>query len=359
MYDCLVVGGGLIGMLTARELSTSGLSVAIVEQGECGRESSWAGGGILSPLYPWRYAYAVTALASWSQTHYPAFIKGLYQETGIDPEFQQNGLLILDTDESERALSWARLGQSSLQQISFKEIKVLEPQLGVIPDSALWMPEVGQIRNPRMVKSMRESLLKQGVKLYENSQVQGLFVDQDYIKGVVTAEGEIRAKKVVLAGGAWTSQLLSSTGVNLAIKPVRGQMILFRGEPGLISRIVLSQDRYVIPRRDGRVLFGSTLEDTGFDKSITDSAREELQQAAYRLIPALKQYEIEHHWAGLRPASPEGIPYIGEHPHITGLYINTGHYRNGVVLGLASARLLADMMLQREPIMDFQAFKIK
>jgi len=135
-------------------------------------------------------------------------------------------------------------------------------------------------------------------------------------------------------------------------------MILYRGEPGAVSRIILSRDRYVIARRDGRVLVGSTLEEAGFDKSTTASAREALAAEAQRLIPALADSPIEHHWAGLRPASPEGIPYICTHPSLAGLYINSGHFRNGVVLGLASSRLLADILLEREPIVAPQAYKL-
>jgi len=137
-----------------------------------------------------------------------------------------------------------------------------------------------------------------------------------------------------------------------------GQVILYRGEPGVVSRIILSQDRYVIPRRDGRVLVGSTLEETGFDKSTTESARVALAAEARRLIPALEGYDIEYHWAGLRPGSPEGIPYICAHPDMAGLYVNSGHFRNGVVLGLASSRLLADILLGREPIVAPQAYEI-
>jgi glycine oxidase len=129
-------------------------------------------------------------------------------------------------------------------------------------------------------------------------------------------------------------------------------MILYRAEPNVVQRIVLSRDRYVIPRRDGRILVGSTTEEVGFDKSTTPAAMQELESEACRLIPALAGYEIEHHWAGLRPGSPNGIPYILQHPRIEGLFINTGHFRNGVVLGLASARLLADMLLGQQPILD-------
>ena len=140
--------------------------------------------------------------------------------------------------------------------------------------------------------------------------------------------------------------------MQLPVKPVRGQMILYRAEPGVVQRIVLSQDRYVIPRRDGRILVGSTVEDVGFEKATTRAAMQELEAEARRIIPALANYPIEHHWAGLRPGSPHDIPYIMQHPRISGLFVNTGHFRNGVVLGPASARLLADILLQREPILD-------
>ena len=136
-------------------------------------------------------------------------------------------------------------------------------------------------------------------------------------------------------------------------------MILFKTEPGKIKRITLSQDRYVIPRRDGRVLVGSTLEHTGFDKTITTDAREELMQEAYRIIPSLKEAEIEFHWAGLRPGSTNGIPYICPVRDIEGLYLNAGHYRNGVVLGPASARLAADLILNRRPILESSVYGLE
>jgi glycine oxidase len=162
----------------------------------------------------------------------------------------------------------------------------------------------------------------------------------------------LSAAYYVVAGGAWSGELLEPTGIHLPIQPVRGQMILFKGAPGLVSRITLYQGRYAIPRRDGHVLFGSTLEYTGFDKQTTSAARRELTQAAVELLPRLGDLPIERHWAGLRPGSPDGTPLVGPHPEIDNLYINAGHFRNGVVLGLASARLLADLLLQGTPDVD-------
>jgi glycine oxidase len=208
------------------------------------------------------------------------------------------------------------------------------------------------MRNPRLAQALRKSIENRGVVLYEHTAVKGLVLGENGVHGVLTDQGEFNADQVVIAGGAWSALLLESIGMNLPVRPVRGQMILYRAEPGVVQCIVLSRDRYVIPRLDGRILVGSTLEDVGFEKATTRAAMQELEAEARRLIPVLANYPIEHHWAGLRPGSPQGIPYIMQHPRIAGLYINTGHFRNGVVLGPASARLLADILLQREPILD-------
>ena len=165
-----------------------------------------------------------------------------------------------------------------------------------------------------------------------------------------------RNRRRVCASGAWSGALLEPTGIHLPIDPVRGQMILFKGRPGLLSCITLYKDRYAIPRRDGHVLFGSTLEYTGFNKQTTVEAREDLTRAAFELIPGLADLPIEKHWAGLRPGSPDGIPVVGAHPCIDNLYVNTGHFRNGVVLGLASANLLSDLIFQRQPSIQMDPY---
>jgi glycine oxidase len=141
---------------------------------------------------------------------------------------------------------------------------------------------------------------------------------------------------------------MADLGMQMEVAPVRGQMILFRAEPGVLQHIVLHHDRYLIPRRDGRILVGSTLEYTGFEKETTAEALEALRAFALEMLPALKDYPVEHHWAGLRPGSPAGIPYISEHPEIDGLYVNAGHFRNGVVLGPASAHVMASLITGAE-----------
>ena len=347
MTDIVVIGAGLIGMMCARELARAGARVTLLERGEAGRESSWAGGGILSPLYPWRYPDAVSVLARWSQQAYPTLVEALREESGIDPERLDSGLLILDAEEKAVARLWADRFGARLELRDSAGVRALEPALGLAVAEALWLPEVGQVRNPRLTQALRGAVLRAGVELREHTEVRSLRIESGRVRGVETATGTIAAEQVVVAGGAWTAGLLADTGLELPVEPVRGQMLLFRAAPDLLRHISLYQGRYVIPRRDGRVLVGSTLERVGFDKATTETARADLHQAALQLVPALADCPLEQHWAGLRPGSPSGIPCVGPHPHCAGLYLNVGHYRNGVVLGPASVRLLVDQLLGR------------
>ena len=351
--DCVVVGAGIIGMLTAWLLRDAGLDVLLVERGEAGRESSWAGGGIISPLYPWRYADAVNRLARRSQALYPGLAEKILEASGVDPEYIVSGLLILDTGEEAPATVWASRYANEFRVIGQEDIASVEPALreGLSP-RAFWLPRIGQVRNPRFARALRLALAAKGAGFLEHCPVSGIRVQDGRATGVETGTGFIPAGQVVVAGGAWSRGLLAATGLDLPVRPVRGQMILFRGQPGQVRRIVLHRGRYVIPRRDGRILVGSTLEEAGFDKSVTPEARAELLEAAVKLLPLLADLDIEHHWAGLRPGSPDGIPMIGAHPRIGGLHVNTGHYRNGVVLGPASAELMVALMLGEETRVD-------
>lgn len=348
----VVIGGGIIGLLTARELALAGHSVTIVDQGRIGGEASWAGGGILSPLYPWRYPDSVNQLAKWSQQQYPTLAADLVQEGGMDPQWIQTGLLVLDQSEHPQAMAWSKSYGLACEQITAQEGSVLEPALQVPGERALWFPDLAQIRNPRLVKSLVESCTRHGVRLQESTRVTRVTLRGHKVTGVETSGGTLAADVVVVASGAWSARLFSSLGMTIPIRPVRGQMIMYHLEPGMVRHINLYEGHYLIPRQDGRVLVGSTLEEVDFDKSTTTDARELLAQFACSLFPFLHNQKIENQWAGLRPGSPTGIPYICPVPNMAGLYLNTGHYRNGVVLGLASARLMADMILQREPILD-------
>lgn len=345
-------------MLTAREMQDAGAEVMLLEQGVMGGEATWAGGGILSPLYPWRYPDAVNQLAKLSQQIYPELAVQLQAESGIDPEYVVSGVLVLDQDEEKQAQRWAaEYGMRIESIVSRLRIDQLEPGIASGKSQALLMPDIAQMRNPRLVKSLVASLQSRNIPYVEHCQVKGLNLHNGQLKGVVADDREYRADKVIITAGAWSGDLLKSYHPP-AIEPVKGQMILFRAEPNVLNHIVLDGGRYLIPRKDGRILAGSTLEYTGFEKQITCDAQQDLLQSAIEILPVLENYKIEHHWAGLRPGTQQGIPYICQHPDIRGLYINSGHYRNGVILGIASVRLLKDIISGQTPSLDASAYQL-
>ncbi|MCL7462789.1 glycine oxidase ThiO [Pseudomonas sp. NW5] len=353
MRNILIVGGGAIGLQSARLLARAGCRVTLVERGALGSESSWAGGGIVSPLYPWRYSPAVTALAHWSQDYYPTLGKQLIEEGGIDPEVQVTGLYWLDLDDEAEALDWARAQHRPLQPVPIREVAERLPALGGGFARALHLADVANVRNPRLVKALRAALQRlDNVQLLEHCPVEDFVLEQGRLVGVRTPQGELRADAVVIAAGAWSGELLAQLDLALPVVPVKGQMILFKCAPNFLPAMVLAGGRYAIPRRDGHVLIGSTLEHAGFDKTPTPEALDSLRASAATLLPALAEAEVVGHWAGLRPGSPEGIPFIGKVASIPGLWLNCGHFRNGLVLAPASCQLLCDLLLGQAPIVD-------
>ena len=353
MQHVLVIGAGIIGLLTAYKLVGAGLRVTLLEAGEPGREASWAGGGIVSPLYPWRYPTAVQALALQAQDAYPALAAQLLQDSGVDPELHATGLYWLDVEDEEQALAWAADVERSLARVPVDEVRLRIPALADRFQRALYMPGVANIRNPRLLKALRGALARlASVEIHSQQPVLGFVREGGRVVGARTAAREYRADQVVLAAGAWSGQLLGTLGLQLPIEPVRGQMILFKCAADFLPSMVLSGRRYAIPRRDGHILVGSTLEYCGFDKSTTNDALDSLRATAAELLPALANAPVVGHWAGLRPGSPDGIPFIGELAEHPGLWLNCGHFRNGLVLAPASCGLLVDLMLGREPTID-------
>lgn len=349
----ICVGGGVIGLLSSLLLARSGVDVEVAELGLLGRESSWAGGGIVSPLYPWRYGLPVAALARWSQDFYPILAEQLREQTQLDSEVHVTGLYWLDLDDEEEALAWSERTGKALRRVGIEDVWQRIHALGRSYSRAIYMADVANIRNPRLLKALRSALLQMpNVKLNENCAAAGFVRHGRRITGVRTSHGDLYADHVIVAAGAWSGALVKSLGFELPIEPVKGQMILYRCAEDFLPAMVLAGGRYAIPRSDGHILVGSTLEHVGFDKTPTNNALISLKASAEELLPALAEAEVVGHWAGLRPGSPDGIPFIGEVPEHPGLWLNCGHYRNGLVLAPASCELLKNLMLGQAPIVD-------
>lgn len=351
--DITIIGGGVIGLLTAREFINAGATVTVLEKNLIGQESSWAGGGILLPLYPWRQHDAISRLVIQSLQLYPKLAQQLAEFTPINPEWRSCGLLITKNPDVNAATSWCRANAMPVQTAN----PIIYSALNTTVDHPLWLPTIGQIRNPRLLKSLKQDLLNKGVILREHCHITATTIEHNCITRLDTNTGKININHLVIAAGAWSEQVYGQLfpqfmAVAPQIAPVRGQMLLYQAEPDTLSHIILDDDRYLIPRSDGKIVIGSTVEKQGFDKSTTADAKNQLQNFAENLLPSLKTFPLIHHWAGLRPGTHNGVPYIGKHPLISNLSINAGHFRNGLVMAPASAQLIADLILNRPPKVD-------
>lgn len=350
-------------MTSALALRRRGCEVTVLDRQRAARESSWAGGGILSPLYPWRYADSISALAAWGQSRYAHFCEELARVSGIDPQWRQSGLLCVGVEDADSACAWGRRFGHELQCLDDAQLSRQFPNLSVracAPGEAhVWLPDLAQLRTPRYGKALRAALVEEGVELLEDCPVDRLWLgseDSGAVRGVVCGTRRFGADAVVIAGGAWTGTLVPDGLLRDAIAPVKGQMLLFDA-PGLGEiPVVLQDDRYLIQRVDGPLLIGSTLEDVGFDKSLSSQARESLLQAACGMLPALREEQLAVQWAGLRPGKWDDLPLIDAVPGYAGLFVNAGHFRNGVVLSLGSAEVLAARVLGEEPVLDVADF---
>ncbi|MGZ8947170.1 MAG: glycine oxidase ThiO [Methylococcaceae bacterium] len=346
--DITIIGGGVIGLLTAREFFNAGAKVTVIDKNAVGQESSWAGGGILLPLYPWRQAEAITQLVMQSLTLYPSLAAQLSSETGLDPEWTPCGLLIVKNPDISTAVAWCRANKVSFAHAG----PTFFEQINTQPDNPLWLPEIAQARNPRLLKSLKRDLINKGVTLIEHCELTGIGITGKRVTSIRTTSGQFAVNELIIATGAWTGRLFQglfsgTLADNPQIAPVKGQMLLFDAKPDTLRYMVLDEDRYLIPRRDGKILAGSTVEDDAFNKTTTTAAKDNLSDFALNLLPALENYPLIKQWAGLRPGTEQGVPYIGKHHEISNLSINAGHFRNGLAMGPASAQLLVDIVLNR------------
>jgi len=344
--------------MTAMALVDRGHRVTIVERNQIASqtsgESSWAGGGIVFPLLPWMYSAPVNQLTSYGAKSYQQICERLERETGLPTGFINSGFLLLPPYDQTAAIKWCEAHHQAYEMVDSVDAKLVSNHHSQL---SLWMPDVCQARPPFLMRALRQWLEQNNVTLLEQTELSPL----DEIKLIntwKTLDGlEIKADKFVVTSGAWSFQLLKSVADRLNIKPMRGQILLYQPAENL-KQIVYKDGFYMIPRADGQLLAGSTLEDVGFDTSVTEEVKAELAKKAEAIMPALKGLSIIKHWSGLRPGTPENLPTISAHPKIKNLYLNTGHFRYGLTMAPASARLVTELMADEKPFIDASPFAL-
>lgn len=367
--EVAIVGAGAIGLSLAWELAQRGKRVTLLDAGEPGHESSWAGAGILPPCLAPESDDPLAALHRLSMELHPVWAERLQAETGIDVGFRQCGGLYLAFDRGEAAALAgmafeAEAGGVAVETWSPGEVVRQEPALREMlskeePLAARFFPGECQIRNPRFVKALCLACEQAGVEIRPHARIDRFATDHRRIVALSTeANEEICAESFVIAAGAWTQKILSAAGIVPEIFPIRGQMLLYESPEPQLKSVVNVGPRYFVPRDDGLLLVGATEEEVGFEKANTAEGVAELRRFAERALPALKNREPLRTWAGLRPATFDGLPYLGRAPGFENLFVAAGHFRAGLTLAPGTAVVLAEELCGQTPALDLQPFRV-
>ena len=355
--DVLIIGGGVIGLTSAYFLAREGVAVAVIDQRDFGQEASWAGAGILPPGAPAPELAPYDALRAHSSQLFPTLSAELRQRTGVDNGFLKCGGLEIVPMDSDADDEWHGAGVA-YELVEGAALRRLEPQVAPGIERAWLLPDMAQVRNPRHVKALLAGCAGLGVDLRPGCPCLGFAQQGDRVTALHTAAGPISAGRYLIAAGAWSDGLLAPLGWRPGVRPVRGQIALLNTGAPQFRRVLCSGKRYLVPRADGRVLVGSTEEDVGFDKRTTAQAAGELLAFAQSLVPALGQAQLERCWAGLRPGSPDGLPFLGPVPGVDNVLVAAGHYRCGLQLSAATGLVLKEYLRSQPLTVPLDAFRL-
>ena len=320
----VIIGGGIVGCLTAIKLRESGYDVTLVERAGIGEESSAAGAGIIFPLMPWNYKSRVYELCVDAFSFYKNLSKKLIKYGFEDPEFIESGMICIEPEDKIEILQWAKKNNFIIKEYLFNNRPAYE------------LPKVGQINPKKLMVSMKQYILELGVKLIENIHMSKIERKSNYLREWPTeSNGFIKGDLFVTTLGAWSSQI--NDDFKNKIYPIRGQIIRYPKSGIKLDKILYKEDFYLLQRKCGSILAGSTVENVGFDKTTTIEAAKELNEKAVDLLPELRELEPCNQWAGLRPGAKENIPFIKQDNFYKNVYINSGHYRYGLTMAPKSA----------------------
>jgi glycine oxidase len=344
--DVLVIGGGIIGLTSAYFLAKAGLAVEVRDRADLGREASWAGAGIIPPgLFPQLTTNPLDHLRAASVVRFSNVSAELREESEIDNEFHYcGGIEFLEEVDRDLTDLWRQ------ERIPFEPLTVkLRQVVGDVshPEGtiAYWLPMMAQVRNPRHLAALVEACRRRGVRLRPHTRTD------DWRR--------IPAGRRLIAAGAWADELLAPLGCRLGVRPVRGQIVLFNPGRVILRHVLIVGKRYLVPRRDGRILAGATEEpEAGFEKANTPEGVQGLIDFARELVPELRNAAIETTWAGLRPGSPDGMPFIGSVPGCDNIFAAVGHFRAGIQLSIGTAEMVRDLILGQPPSIPADAFRL-
>lgn len=352
--DVVIVGGGVMGCASALELAKAGAKVVVLERSVPGAEASSAAAGILGAQVETREGDAGFELARQSRARYRAWTDQLKSATGIDVGYRQCGILRVAFDEESKRdilseVAWQEKAGLAVAKIEQNELRALEPKLDPKTTFALHFPDEGQVDPPRLLRALYIAAAEAGASFRSGAYVRAVAVEAGVVRGVVLEDGtRVPSDHVVLAAGSWSTLVDGVPLERSAVRPARGQMVELETREPALKRVVFGPRCYLVPREDGRILVGSTLEFVGYRREVTAGAIRDLLGAAIELVPSLSEAVLGRTWSNFRPYSDRGRPLIGA-SEVRGLILATGHHRNGILLAPVTAEIVCALALGETP----------
>jgi glycine oxidase len=362
-FDVAIIGGGVIGASIAFELTGAKLSVAVLDRQQPGREASWAAAGMLSPAPDSPRDLPLVPLARESLKLYPEFVAAIEEASGESTGHARQGALEIfaapcgETDRDRRVAECRQLG-SAAEPIALDTLRQWEPAIGPAARAAAWLPDEGTVEPRSLMSAVMAAARHRGAEFRSDCGVTGLVRKHNRCIGVVAGGQEIAASQVVVAAGCFSRQIAPENewfAPYAPTRPVRGQMMALRPDGAGLRRVLRSERGYLVPRRDGRIVAGSTSEEVGFERRTTPAGMRKIFDAALELFPGLAGAEVLETWSGLRPGTPDDLPILGP-TDIDGLLIATGHYRNGILLAPVTAILIREWITGARGGFDASAY---
>ena len=367
VFDVAIIGGGIIGSSIAFGLAAEKLDVVVLDREEPGRGASWAAAGMLSPGPDSPQALPLVPLAKESLQRYPQFIAAIEEASGLHAHFFSKGALQIfpephaEADRDQMIAELQRLG-IAVESVSLAHARVIESSINPSASAAAWLPAEATVDPRLLMEAILSALRRRNVEIRAGCKVTSIIHQGRSCSGVKAGGENVAAKIVIVAAGCHSSTLAGENAVEQGwlsryapTKPIRGQMLALRSDEIHLRHVLRSERGYLVPRLGGRIIAGSTLEDVGFDKHVTAGGIRKILDAAIELAPNLASAEIVETWAGLRPGTPDSLPILGP-TDIEGLFIATGHYRNGILLAPVTAKLVRDWVLNKKLSASMEIF---
>ncbi|HXQ25207.1 MAG TPA: glycine oxidase ThiO [Candidatus Acidoferrales bacterium] len=362
-FDVAIIGGGVIGASIAFELAGQKLRVIVLDRQQPGQEASWAAAGMLSPGPHLPGDLPLVPLGQESLRLYPQFVAAVEEASGKSAAYARDGALEIflpprgEAERDKLVSEYRDLGLAA-EPISLDTVRQWEKSINPAMRAAAWLPEEGTVEPRALMDAVLTAARRRGVEIRSDCPVTGLLREHDHCTGVVAGSEKIVAAHVVVAAGCFCGEIARDGDLltrYAPTRPVRGQMLALRAESVSLQRVLRAGRGYLVPRRDGRIVVGSTLENAGFEKRVTAGGVRQMLDAALEMLPGLAGAELVESWAGLRPGTPDDLPILGP-TDVEGLLIATGHHRNGVLLAPVTAKLVREWILNGGTTFEAEAF---